>query len=77
MSRARILVADDHDSLRRGIRLTLRETGHDVEEAANGNAAIGQLHSDQFDVVICDLKMEAATVSMCCAQPRRSNPRAP
>ena len=57
MSKERILVADDHDSLRRGIARALRETGHDVEEATSGNAAIEQLHSGQFDVVLCDLKM--------------------
>ena len=57
MSKKRILVADDHDSLRRGITRALRETGHDVEEAANGNAAIERLHNGQFDVVVCDLKM--------------------
>ena len=57
MSKKRILVADDHDSLRRGITRALRETGHEVEEAANGNAAIERLHSGQFDVVVCDLRM--------------------
>ena len=57
MSKARILVADDHDSLRRGITRALSESGHDVEEAANGNAAIEQLHRGQFDVVLRDLKM--------------------
>ena len=57
MSRERILVADDHDSLRRGIARALRETGHDVEEATSGNAAIEQLHRGQFDVIVCDLKM--------------------
>ena len=57
MAKERILVADDHDSLRRGIARALRETGHSVDEAANGNAAIEQLHSGQFDVVVCDLKM--------------------
>ena len=57
MSRERILIADDHDSLRRGMTRALRETGLDVEEAANGNAAIEQLHGGQFDVVVCDLKM--------------------
>ena len=40
MSRERILVADDHDSLRRGIARALSESGHDVEEADSGNAAI-------------------------------------
>ena len=57
MTKKRILVADDHDSLRRGITRALRETGHDAEEAANGNAAIERLHNGQFDVVVCDLKM--------------------
>src|SRR5688500_19785910 len=37
---ARILVADDHDALRRGLALSLTTAGHDVDEAANGNAAL-------------------------------------
>ena len=57
MSSERILVADDHDSLRRGLTRALKEAGHEVEEAANGNAAIEQLHRGQFDVVLSDLKM--------------------
>src|SRR5918992_1259934 len=36
----RILVADDHDSLRRGLAQALGEAGHDIEEAPNGNAAL-------------------------------------
>jgi len=57
MAKKRILVADDHDSLRKGIVRALSEAGHEVEEAANGNAAIEQLHNGQFDVVVSDLKM--------------------
>ena len=53
----RILVADDHDSLRRGLVRALAEAGHSVEEAANGNAAIERLHEEHFDVVLSDLKM--------------------
>ena len=53
----RILVADDHDVLRRGIARALTEAGHEVEQAANGNAAIERLHASQFDVVLSDLKM--------------------
>ena len=53
----RILVADDHDSLRRGIVRALTEAGHEVEEAADGNAAIERLHGNQFDIVLSDLKM--------------------
>jgi DNA-binding NtrC family response regulator len=57
MAKERILVADAQDSLRRGIVRALSETGHDVEEVANGNAAIEKLHVGQFDVIVCDLKM--------------------
>ena len=35
----RILIADDHDALRRGLVRALTEAGHDVDEAPNGNAA--------------------------------------
>ncbi len=53
----RILIADDHDALRRGLVRGLTEGGHDVEEASNGNAAIERLHDNYFDVVLSDLKM--------------------
>jgi DNA-binding NtrC family response regulator len=56
----RILVADDHDSLRRGLVRVLSEAGHEVEEASNGNLAIERLHSGTFDVVLSDLKMGGA-----------------
>ena len=57
----RILIADDHDSLRRGLAQALAEAGHDVEEAPNGNAAIEKLHEGFFDVVVSDLKMGGST----------------
>jgi DNA-binding NtrC family response regulator len=53
----RILVADDHDSLRRGIARALTDSGHEVDEAPNGTAAIERLHEGPFDVVLSDLKM--------------------
>ena len=36
----RILVADDHDSLRRGIVRALSDAHHEVDEAPNGNVAM-------------------------------------
>jgi Nif-specific regulatory protein len=53
----RILIADDHDALRRGLVRALTEAGHEVDEAPNGNAAIERLHESYFDVVLSDLKM--------------------
>jgi Nif-specific regulatory protein len=53
----RILIADDHDALRRGLARAMTQAGHDVDEAPNGNAALEKLHEGQFDVVLTDLKM--------------------
>src|ERR1700704_4464636 len=53
----RVLVADDHDALRRGLVRGVIEAGHEVEEASNGNAAIERLHDNYFDIVLSDLKM--------------------
>jgi DNA-binding NtrC family response regulator len=57
----RILIADDHDSLRKGLAQALADAGHDVEEAPNGNAAIEKLHEATFDVLVSDLKMGGST----------------
>ena len=56
----RILIADDHDALRRGLVRGLTEAGHDVDEASNGNAAIERLHESHFDVVLSDVRMPIA-----------------
>src|SRR6478752_7050608 len=56
----RILVVDDHDSLRKGLVRALANAGHDVEEAANGTVAIERLQDSQFDVVLTDLCMGGA-----------------
>jgi len=56
---SRILVADDHESLRRAIVRTLSEH-HDVVEVADGNAAIEKLQTGQYDAVISDLKMSGS-----------------
>ena len=53
----RILVADDHDSLRRGVARALTDARHEVDEAPNGNIAIEKLHEGQYDVILSDLKM--------------------
>ena len=53
----RILIADDHDALRRALARALTEAGHEVDEAPNGNFAIERLHEGSYDVVLSDLKM--------------------
>jgi len=56
----RILVVDDHDSLRRGLVRALANAGHEVEEAGNGTVAIERLQNGQFEVVLTDLRMGGA-----------------
>jgi DNA-binding NtrC family response regulator len=57
----RILIADDHDSLRRGLAQALADGSHDVDEAPNGNAALERLHEAAYDVVVSDLRMGGST----------------
>src|SRR5438105_1786782 len=56
----RILVVDDHDSLRKGLVRALSNAGHDVEEAPNGTDGSEPLQDSQFDVVLTDLRMGGA-----------------
>jgi two-component system response regulator HydG len=56
---ARILVVDDQRNMRTTLAMMLRGAGHDVEEAADGDAAIGRIGAEVIDLVITDLKMGA------------------
>jgi DNA-binding NarL/FixJ family response regulator len=53
----RVLVVDDHDRFREGLRVLLEEDGLDVAEASSGEAALRQLRSRPADVVVMDLNM--------------------
>jgi Nif-specific regulatory protein len=56
----KILVVDDHDSLRKGLVKALTGASHDVEEAPSGTTAIERLQDSQFDVILTDLRMGGA-----------------
>jgi two-component system invasion response regulator UvrY len=55
----RVLVADDHPMVRRGLRESLREAfpGATVTEAGNGDDAVTALTSNDYDVVFMDIEM--------------------
>jgi two-component system, NtrC family, response regulator HydG len=55
---ARILVIDDHDSLREGMTLTLTRAGHSVSAVKSGADGLAAWTKAPFDLVITDLKMD-------------------
>jgi DNA-binding NtrC family response regulator len=57
----RILVAEDKENLCRLIETTLTEAGYDVSIALGGDAAIHELQSRTFDVVVSDMRMPGAS----------------
>jgi CheY-like chemotaxis protein len=55
--RKRILLADDHSSVRKTISILLKFDEHIVVETINGAEALEVFQRDQFDLVITDFDM--------------------
>ncbi|MBI5073651.1 MAG: response regulator transcription factor [Nitrospirae bacterium] len=55
----KILIADDHPIVRKGLRQILEEGGivRSIEEAENGREAIEKVRDGSFDVVMLDISM--------------------
>src|SRR3954452_19873272 len=56
-SEARVLIVDDHDLFRTGLRALVAESGFDAAEAASGEAALRRVAELRPDVVVMDLNM--------------------
>ena len=56
----RILVAEDKENLCRLIETTLSEAGYEVTIALGGDAAIHEIRTRPFDVVVSDMRMPGA-----------------
>ncbi|HYE94241.1 MAG TPA: response regulator [Terriglobales bacterium] len=54
---ARVLVADDHDDARSVFVAVLRDAGHEVVAAADGNEAVALFESHRPDVALIDIFM--------------------
>ena len=50
MSRARILVVDDDEQIRRVMRMTLSAQGYEVSDAPNGDEALERMRAGRFDL---------------------------
>jgi DNA-binding NarL/FixJ family response regulator len=55
--RLRVLVVDDHELFRTGLRVLLEEEGFDVADAESAEAALRRLASFGPDVVVMDMNM--------------------
>src|SRR3954466_4327567 len=54
---ARVLIVDDHDLFRTGLRALLADSGFDAAEAASGEAALRRVATLRPQVVVMDLNM--------------------
>lgn len=53
----RVLVVDDHATIRIAIRTLLRKLGHRVDVAEDGRTAVDVACRDHYDVVLLDIRM--------------------
>lgn len=51
------LIVDDSAAIRMVLRVTLRDAGFNVVEAANGEEALAHATTQQFDFIITDVEM--------------------
>jgi CheY-like chemotaxis protein len=56
-SGGRILVVDDEPLVQQFLTRMLSEQGHEVETTDNGQDALKKLHSEDYDVVLVDIKL--------------------
>ncbi len=53
----KILIIDDEKSIRNTLREILEYESYQVEEAANGEEGLRKIEEEEFDAVLCDVKM--------------------
>jgi two-component system alkaline phosphatase synthesis response regulator PhoP len=57
----RILVVEDHPTMREAMRLVLEGEGFMIQEASDGDAALAMVRSDPPDLVFLDLNIPGAS----------------
>jgi two-component system, NtrC family, nitrogen regulation response regulator NtrX len=53
----RVLIIDDEKSIRNTLKEILEYESYTVDEAADGAAGLEKLNEEEYDVVLCDIKM--------------------
>lgn len=54
---AKILITEDEDGLRSFVARALRMDGHETHEAADGAEGLEKLATDEFDLLLSDIRM--------------------
>ncbi len=75
--RARILIVEDRDSLRRMLERALGQEGYEVQSAADGAGGIRLVREHPFDFVLTDLKLPDVSGLEVLAASRQAQPRVP
>jgi CheY-like chemotaxis protein len=53
----RILIVEDHPTMREAMRLVLEGEGFDIDEAADGDQALAAVESERPDLVLLDMSI--------------------
>ncbi len=72
-----ILIVDDEEGMRKSLAILFQKEGHRVRAAANGGEAIRHLGSQDFDLVITDLRMDGMNGIDLLTRMREQNVRVP
>jgi CheY-like chemotaxis protein len=58
---ARILIVEDHPTMREAMRLVLEGEGFDIDEASDGDQALAAVHEDAPDLILLDMSIPGTT----------------
>ncbi|MDR3239705.1 MAG: response regulator transcription factor [Clostridiales bacterium] len=67
----RVLIVDDEDAIRRGLREYAEFMGYEVDEAANGMEAVDKCRAEDFDLVVMDVMMPKLDGFTACQEIRK------
>lgn len=75
----RVLIADDHAIVRKGLRQIAKEqaTGIEVDEAENGQEVIEKVQINNYDVLVLDISMPGRNGLDILQEVRHSTPKLP
>lgn len=60
---ARILIVEDHPTMREAMRLVLEGEGFDIDEASDGDQALAAVQDERPDLVLLDMSIPGASGS--------------